>query len=192
MPSDIDAVVTTSQLAAVLGLSDRRVRQLAQESIIARLGDESGKKVDGKFLLAACVQAYIEYIKDSASDSEIATNRENAKLRREIAQAEEAEIKVDILKSTVHRSEDVEAVLNDMHTALKTRALSLPAKLSRQLAEETDIAKVSDIIETEVHALLQESKTYSWDEFEQRNREFVRSHELFEQKDNEEQQREKE
>ena len=70
------APVRTFELAAVLGLSDRRINQLAREGILPRTSR-------GQYPLADAVQAYIRYLGESAASGKVSDyNRERIRLTR--------------------------------------------------------------------------------------------------------------
>ena len=53
--------VSTGELARVLGLSDRRIRQLIADGVLDRADDGTVSLVDG-------VQGYIRFLRDGAGD----------------------------------------------------------------------------------------------------------------------------
>jgi hypothetical protein len=56
---DIESEISSLELAKVLGLTDRRIRQLDAEGVIER-------GPDGGFVLVAGVHGYIRFVRDGA------------------------------------------------------------------------------------------------------------------------------
>jgi len=113
--------VTTHEISEILGLSKRRVQQLAKENALVRVGH-------GKFDLPSSVSTFMEYqLERSRSDEDLDKNTEEALWTR--AKREKTEIEVKIMKGELHRGHDVERVMSDMLGAFKARLLSLPFKI---------------------------------------------------------------
>ena len=111
--NDSQRIVSTKELAEILGLSDRRVRQLENEGSLVKIGR-------GKFDLAASIQKYIDTIKErSLSDDEIDLNKEKTLLTR--ANRMMAEMELKIIQGEVHRSEDIEKVMNQLKDKMQLK-----------------------------------------------------------------------
>lgn len=146
-------IVSTSELAEILGLTDRRIRQLEKAGIIHKLER-------GKFDLAQAVQQYIAWIKAQAaeSDEELDLKKEKALLTR--ANRQKVELELKIMRGELHRSEDVRRVMNDMLGAFRARCLAIPSKAAPRLQGQTDLAVIQDIIKKEVYEALTELADY--------------------------------
>ena len=97
--------VKQAELAAVLGLSGRRVAQLCEDGIIS-------KSARGRYCLAKCVQAYIMYKTEEESeleDLEIEREKRRAEVELKRARAKKAKLETAEIEGNMHRSEDVEA-----------------------------------------------------------------------------------
>lgn len=116
-----DKEVTTTQLASVLGLTARRVRQLTQDGVVT-------SSSPGKYILADAVQAYIGSVSRGGltkEEAEEAKKIERVKAKAEatlktskakIAQAEAKE-----LSGQMHRSEDVAAMTSELMSIITRR-----------------------------------------------------------------------
>jgi phage terminase Nu1 subunit (DNA packaging protein) len=146
-------VVSTKEIAEILGFSKRRIGQLEKEGALVKIGH-------GKYDLKASVQRYIEYIKAQAekTDEELDLTKEKTLLTR--ANRQKVELELQIMRGELHRSEDVRRVMNNMLGAFRSRVLAIPSKTAPQLLAQTDLAIVQDIIKKEVYEALQELSEY--------------------------------
>ena len=113
---------TSKVVAQWLCLTERRVRQLRDESVIVEARP-------GLYELQPTVARYITYI--GGAGKETLTN-ERMKLTR--AKREAAELENELRKGEVHRTEDIERGIKSMFLNIRSRFLALPAKLSPTLA----------------------------------------------------------
>lgn len=150
-------IVNQKQLAKVLGITDRRVRQLKEDGMFRQ---EEGTR---GYLLEKCVQEYIEY-KEKAE-----TGKGESKSKEEV-QAEHEEIKKQIsilrlrgLRRELHEASDVEMFLSDMLIRFRNHLLSVPEKLAIKVAGETNINEIIVIIKKEMENALEELSEYDPD-----------------------------
>jgi phage terminase Nu1 subunit (DNA packaging protein) len=146
-------VVSTAEISEILGLSDRRIRQLEKEGALVKIRR-------GKYDLKASVQRYIEYIKEQAEKTEEELNLTKEKTLLTRANRQKVELELQIMQGELHRSEDVRRVMNNMLGAFRARVLAIPSKAAPQLLAQTDLAVVQDIIKKEVYEALQELSEY--------------------------------
>lgn len=153
MAGEEKRICSTSELAEILGLTDRRVRQLEQAGIISKLAR-------GKFDLAASVQQYIAWLKANSaeSDEELDLKKEKTLLTR--VNRQKVELELQIMRGELHRSEDVRRVMNDMLGAFRARCLAIPSKMAPRLQGQTDLAVIQDTIKKEVYEALTELSDY--------------------------------
>ncbi|OQP00866.1 hypothetical protein B1689_07545 [Geobacillus sp. 44C] len=146
-------VVSTSELAEILNLSDRRIQQLVKNEIISKISR-------GKFYLPTTVQEYISWIKAQMADSdeELDLKKEKTLLTR--ANRQKVELELQIMRGELHRSEDVRRVMNDMLSAFRARCLAIPSKAAPRLQGQTDLAVIQDVIKKEVYEALTELSEY--------------------------------
>ncbi len=118
--------VTTSALAEILGVTTRRVQQLAKEIPLKSASQ-------GKYNLPETIQTYISWIKDkSLSDEELDLNKERA--LHEASKRKITEINLAKMERRMHDAKDVELVITEMFTNLRTQLLGLPAQVAGVLA----------------------------------------------------------
>lgn len=114
---------TSKVVAAWLGLTERRVRQLRDEGVIS-------EKQPGLYDLQATVAKYITFLRNGSG--KINLNDERAGLTR--AKREAAEMENKLRMGELHRTQDIEAGLKTVFLNIRGRFLALPAKLSPTLA----------------------------------------------------------
>ena len=114
---------TSKVVAAWLGLTERRVRQLRDEGVIS-------EKQPGLYDLQATVTKYITVLRNGSG--KINLNDERAGLTR--AKREAAEMENKLRMGELHRTQDIQAGLKTVFLNIRGRFLALPAKLSPTLA----------------------------------------------------------
>lgn len=162
------------EIAELLGMTGRRVQQLAKEGIIPTLATKPKYKFD----LYAVAQTYIKYLSDKIQGREAKTadseQAEKEKLRAEadwkIAKAKMSEMQVSELEGTMHRAEDVEAVTNDLVYAVRSNVLSLPGRLAMDVVKCETAAEASALIREHCNNILEDLANYQYDPDEYRRR----------------------
>jgi phage terminase Nu1 subunit (DNA packaging protein) len=140
-----------SDVAKALALSERRVQQLVQEEVLPA-------PINSGYNLSLCVKAYGQYLMEkqmtrSSSGSDLATE----KLRLLRAQAEKAELELEVLKEKYLEASEVEFTWSNMVIAFRSRMLAILSKLVRSLAAAgSDFAKIEKILEDEIYDALTE------------------------------------
>lgn len=133
-------IVSTTDLCEILDLSPRRIQQLTKDNALVRISR-------GKYDLPESIRAFIEYSTDKP-DEELNKTTEEALWTR--ARRQKAELDLQIMKGELHRSDDVERVMNNMLSVFRTRVLAIPSKVSHRVVGETEIAVVKGIIKEAV------------------------------------------
>lgn len=162
--TDISGItVNSAALSEIIGVSDRRIRGLAEENIIIRAAK-------GRYSLVPSLKNYILTIKMQSelrngenADDELDLEKEKAiheKVKRHIS-----ELKLKTMNGELHKSDDVERVMMDMLTSVRTRLLSMPSKLAPLLVSRTDTGYIKETINKEVLEALNELKDYNPKEF---------------------------
>ena len=136
-------------VARFLDLSERRVRQLRDEKVIAEIRP-------GLYDLIDTNRRYINYLRKRNPESEEAIdyNTERAKLIR--AKRKNEEYELQLKENKLHASEDIEAVMKDMLVNFKARLMAIPAKLAPALCKKTDRAEIFKLLKEHIDEALQE------------------------------------
>ena len=141
---------TDKAVADWLALTDRRVRQLRDEGIIS-------ERAPGLYDMKPTVTRYILYLRKGSGKTDL--NDERALLTR--AKREAADMENDLRRGTLHASEDIEKGLKAMCLNIRTKFLTLPAKLSARLSQMGgDQAGIFDELKSAVDEILEELADY--------------------------------
>lgn len=154
--------VTTEELASVLDLSGRRVRQLADDDVLP-------KSDRNQFNLRQSLKAFWAHkeaeIRAEFCDSESSNaNYEKERARLTKAKADKAEIEADLLGGTVHDSEVIASVMNEMLSNARAKFLALPTIAAPKVADITELNAVKAILTDAVYEILTELSAYPADE----------------------------
>jgi len=156
--TNIDSItVSAAVLGDMFGVSDRRIRQMAEEGIVARAAKGRYKLVDSikNYLLTMKLAA--EGVGVDLADGEI--NLEEEKGLHERVKRHISELKLQIMKGGLHKAQDVEIVMTDMLVAFKTRMMNIPSKVA-PILENRDAVFIKDRLTSEVIEALNELKDY--------------------------------
>ena len=153
-------------IAKLFGVTERRVQQLAHDGIIP-----AAEEKPYKFDLLPTVQAYIRYLSDKANGKEKkgtdTVKAEGDKLRAEAdlkqSKAKIAEMQLKELEGTMHRSEDVEAMTNDLVYTIRSMIMALPGRLAMDVVKVASANEASALIRAECHKVLEELANYEYD-----------------------------
>lgn len=160
--------VSSSELACVLGITGRNIRQLVEDGQL--------EKVDGRFVLSASVQRYVAFKSKRDKDDEeqrLDKARRTAEVTLRASKAQIAKMEADELRGKMHRSEDVAAMTEDLIYTIRGSLMALPGRLAVDVAATVTPAEAAEIIRKEVHALMRELANYQYDpeKYEERVRE---------------------
>ena len=150
---------STTELAMVLGVTARRVQQMAQDGTLQTISR-------GNFLLADNVQRYIIFISGhqlSAEEKKMEKARKSAEIKMKMAKADIAMLEANELKGNMHRSADVAALTQDMVTAIRAQLTALPGRLSVEVAGSDDPEECSIIIRDAVREIMENLTNYHYD-----------------------------
>ena len=157
---------STDIIAKLFDLDVRRVQQLAKEGILP-----AASQRPYKFDLLPTVKAYIRYLRDRANGKEAKTadtvKAETDKLRAEAdlkqSKAKIAELQLKELEGKMHRSEDVEALTNDLVYTARSMIMALPGRLAMDVVQAGSASEASALIRTECYKILTELAGYQYD-----------------------------
>ncbi len=161
--------VSTTELACVLGITGRRVRQLAEDGVF----DKADK---GRFVLADAVQRYIANSSRQApseEDAKLEKGKRQAEVTLKMSKAQIAKLEMQELQGKMHRSEDVKAMTEDLIYTIRSGLMALPGRLAVDVSAAKTPAEASEIVRKEVALLMEELAGYRYDpkRYEERVRE---------------------
>jgi phage terminase Nu1 subunit (DNA packaging protein) len=153
-----EGTVTTTQLARLLLLTERRIQQLVRADILKHAFDEdSGRELRGRFRFVPNLHAYLKYQRNELGGDDVTETRYlNARSRRMSALAEAEELRLKQLKGELHRSTDIEFVMTNIFTAVKARLFSIPSRVTRLLIGKTDFHEIFDLVMREIEGACSE------------------------------------
>ena len=156
-------IIKATELAKLLGITDRHLRNLANEGIIK-------KTEKGKYLFFESVQGYIEYI-ESKNDADV--DLKDEKIREEIKKikkdTELKDLKIKELKNQLHPASIIEKVMTDSLINLKGRLLSLSNRLAPQLIALDNLGEIQEVIQDSILEALEELSEYNPELFKNKN-----------------------
>lgn len=156
--TNIDSItVSAGVLGELFGVSDRRIRQMAEEGIVTRAAKGRYKLVDSVKNYLLTLKLAVEGVDVDLADGDI--NYDEEKGLHERVKRHISELKLQVMKAEVHKAEDVERVMRDMLVAFKTRVMNIPSKMAPVL-ENRDVVFIKDRLSSEVIEVLNELKDY--------------------------------
>ena len=157
-----ETTVTTTELASILGLTARRIQQMAQDGTITA-------ESRGRFRLSTAAQQYMDFIKEK---QKMELTEEDLKVERKIREAEakmkqakavRAGLESDELTGKVHREEDVTAVMDEMVYEIRDALQALPGRLAVDIANAGTPEEAEDVIRKEIGKILKILKRHLYD-----------------------------
>ena len=163
-------IIKATELAKLLGITDRHLRNLASEGIIK-------KTEKGKYLFWENVLGYIEYIE---SKNDVDLNLKDEKIKEEIKRikkdTELKDLKIKGTKNQLHLATIVEKVMTDMLMNIKGKLLSISSKVAPAVIAADNLGEIQDVIQDEIFEVLEELSEYNPDMFKN-NKIFIENEE---------------
>lgn len=153
--------IKTTELAGILGISARRVQQLAQDDIFRPVRR-------GWFALGDSVQRYIAYLEkdrkqEADAEREQSKKRSKADVEWKESRAKIAKLQADELEGTMHRAEDVQAMTEQLLYAVRGALSALPGRCGKEVAETDNVREAIAILRREVNAAMDELQNFRYD-----------------------------
>ena len=142
--------VTDAQLAALLSMSARRVRQLAEEGTLVRTAP-------GRFNLAAAVRAMIEQASGTGSEFQ------RQRTRKMTADASTAELELARARAEVAPISEMENLWNMRCGLIKTNMMNIPRRAALQHLGCTNETEFKSKLREEIVLALQAAAENSLD-----------------------------
>ena len=163
-------IIKANELAKLLGITDRHLRNLASEGIIK-------KTEKGKYLFWENVLGYIEYIE---TKNDVDLNLKDEKIKEEIKRikkdVELKDLKIKETKNQLHLASIVEKVMTDMLMNIKGKLLSISSKVAPAVIAADNLGEIQDVIQDEIFEVLEELSEYDPDMFKN-NKIFIENEE---------------
>ena len=160
--TDITSVtVSATILAEIIGVSDRRIRQLADEGVLVRVSK-------GRYNLKDSMKNYILNLRiavDKGEDYDKDQSLEEIKAQHEKVKMHMSQLKLASMQGEIHKSSDVERVMMDMLSSFRTRLLNLPPKIAPLLVMRDNTDWIRGSLNKEILEVLKELKDYDPKDF---------------------------
>ena len=161
--------VSPAELAAVLRLTGRRIRQLTEDGVLRKNGS-------GRYQLIENVQLWHANATAQPVDEEdqkLEKTRRKSEVQIKASKAMVAKLEAEELKGLMHRAEDVAAITEDLVYTIRGALMALPGRLAVDVAGCDTPAEASDVIRREVYKIMRELAGYHYDpkKYEERVRE---------------------
>lgn len=156
---DIETLTVSGMvMAKVLNVTDRRIRQYAEEGLI-------DKAVRGKYSLLSSVQKYIAFIKANKDIESMSENKElnyeDEHAKHEMVKRQIAEITLAKIKGDIHEADDVRRVMEHMLSNFRARLMNIPTKIAPVLLARDNINVIQSMIDKEIIEVLEELSDYN-------------------------------
>ena len=148
------AIVSAAEPGSVIGISERRVRELRDGGVIPDNGH--GQYVLGEAGRAYCAHNRPASGRTAAGGSEAAGNLDEARIRLLAAQAEAREMLNEQMRGEAILAEDMEAAVGALVASTRAKLLALPAKLGPVLAPIADPMEVMGRLRAALYEALAE------------------------------------
>lgn len=151
--------VTPAELAAVLRLTGRRVRQLTEDGVLKKNGAGRYQLIENVQLWHA--NATAQPVDDD--DLKLEKARRKSEVQIKASKAMVAKLEAEELKGLMHRAEDVAAITEDLVYTMRSALMALPGRLAVDVAVCNTPAEASDVIRREVNKVMRELSGYHYD-----------------------------
>ncbi|WP_244316758.1 terminase small subunit [Pannonibacter tanglangensis] len=143
-------VVDGDNLAALVGVNPRTIRDLAQRGLVVKVGTD-------RYDLTKSLQSYASHLREMAAGrgdeaSAVFLTAERARLAKE--QADHAALKNAALRRELVPASEVAATWGGIVRQVRSRLLAVPARVRQGLAHLT--ARDVDVIDAEIRRALEE------------------------------------
>ena len=135
------------ELAELLGISERRVNQLVNEEVLHR-------EIEGDFALTMAIASFYENKYSSKDDYW------SEKALHEAAKRKLAELELAKRQNLSHDAADVERVMTDMLSKLRSQLLGIPAKMAARLENQSRSVIMTELSK-EIKSRLTELSDYN-------------------------------
>ena len=161
--TDLEGIfVTAKVMGEIIGVTDRQIRNLANDGMIPRMAN-------GSYELIPALNGYIENLKVGQREEKTEIRKEEKfqeeKYLHERAKRQKTELQLGQMKGELHSADAVREVMTDMLSNFKAQLLAMPTKAAPTLIGRSEISVIEDLLKDEVQAILMELKDYNPSDF---------------------------
>ena len=145
--SCLKKIVSLSDLATLLVVSERQVQRLVKQGIIPLAKNKAGQQQRGRFVLGEAVPHYAEHLRDSLLDAdpnETAYNKARAERMQSLARLTALEERAK--SSEFVRRDVVEFTMTQAVSYLRDSIRAIPHQVSNHVAHVDDAHEVTSIL----------------------------------------------
>lgn len=144
MNNEIDQMLVTDRdLASLAGVSDRRIRSLAEIGLLER-------QTRGRYTLGPAIRALLDNAANNASELQ------RERTRKMAADADLAELEFAKQKNLVAPIEQIELFLSNAFAMVRTNMLNIPERVTARIVGSTDERHVKSVLVDEIRQALLE------------------------------------
>lgn len=144
--NELPTTVAAATLAKLLGLSTRRIQQLAEAGVIPKPGKR------GEYKLLESVAGYLKWLRSDAGNGTPDFQKERARLTA--ARARLAEIAADRESGLVVEVEESLRQVTEEYSIVRNRLLAIPSRAAPRLLNMANPEKVRALLAAEIHDTL--------------------------------------
>lgn len=141
-----DPGVTSQVVGDFLGLTPRRIRQLAACGVVERLGR-------GRYALEASVRGYVSWLQAKLEDGREGAPSD-AQARLMAARADLAELALEEKRAELLPADDIQAAVDALMGAISGRLLKVPTEVSNALATAEEPSECHKLVQSAFHDAL--------------------------------------
>jgi phage terminase Nu1 subunit (DNA packaging protein) len=136
-----EMTVSDRDLAQLAGVSDRRIRAMAEAGILEKHGR-------GKYLLGPSIRALLNNAADNASELQ------RERTRKMAADADLAELEYARRKSLIAPVAQMQLALESIFALVRASMMNIPQRTALQIVGDTDEARIKRVLDDEIRAAL--------------------------------------
>ncbi|NUJ82046.1 terminase small subunit, Nu1 [Methylocystis sp. FS] len=144
--NELPTTVAAATLAKLLGLSTRRIQQLAEAGVIPKPGKR------GEYRLVESVAGYLKWLRSDAGNGTPDFQKERTRLTQ--ARARLAELEYDRESGLVVEVEESIRQIREEYSIVRTRLLAVPSKAAPRLLNIANPEKVRALLDAEIRDTL--------------------------------------
>lgn len=159
--AELPGYVKAKDVAELLDLTIQRVGQLRKEGVLVQYKTPAGDR----YKLVEAVKSYIRYLRSQTGSKGNPWEEKKARAEAELKEAKAAiaMMQRSELEGQMHRSEDVEAVLSDLASEIRSMITALPGRLAVDTAQIKTPEEEAIRIRDECYEILSALASYQYD-----------------------------
>lgn len=156
----------TDVLANLFDTSSQWIGQLTRDGVLAKHRTPAGQRYN----IVEATRSYVNHLREKAAgraEKKVATEKEMERWDAEVdikkAKAVIARLEAQELQGKMHRSEDVEAMTEDLIYTIRGMLIALPGRLAKDVSSVSTPAESAEVIRKEVFKVMDELANYKYD-----------------------------